>query len=117
MITKTKPPGWRPTDTIGARLILMRRTLGLTQREAAALAGIPFGQWQGLEDDERHPRGLDVKVQRIVRAFNVDRDWLIWGGPLDPNEPAATGEQPIDGTTREFTGDSQPFPDSELIAA
>jgi transcriptional regulator with XRE-family HTH domain len=99
MTTKTKPPGWRPTDTIGARLILMRRTLGLTQREAADRAGIPFGQWQGLEDDERQPRGLDVKVQRIALAFNVDRDWLMWGGPLDPSEPGAAGTGPA---TRQY---------------
>jgi transcriptional regulator with XRE-family HTH domain len=117
MITKTKPPGWRPTDTIGARLILMRRELGLTQREAASLSGIPFGQWQGLEDDERHPRALDVKVQRIVRAFNVDRDWLIWGGPLVPNEPGATGDPTITEITRGLSGDSQQSFDHLSLAA
>ncbi len=65
----------------------MRRELGLSQREAAEQSGISFGQWQGLEDDERQSRGLDVKVRRIVLAFKVDRDWLMWGGPLlDPGQ-------------------------------
>lgn len=79
-----RPPdqGWRPSDTLAARLILMRRELKLSQRQAAERAGIPFGQWQGLEDEERQPRGINLKVQRIARAFQVDRDWLMWGGPL-----------------------------------
>lgn len=78
---------WRPTDTLAARLILMRRELGLSQREAAEKAGIPFGQWQGMEDGHRQPRGLDVKIQRIALAFNVDRNWLMWGGPLSSGAP------------------------------
>jgi transcriptional regulator with XRE-family HTH domain len=81
---------WRPTDTLGARLILLRRELGLSQRDAADRAGIPFGQWQGMEDDGRQPRGLDVKVARIAVAFGVDRDWLMWGGPLSGGSPNPT---------------------------
>jgi transcriptional regulator with XRE-family HTH domain len=63
-------------------LVLLRRELGLSQREAAERAGIPFGQWQGLEDDSRQSRRIDVKVARIARAFQVDREWLMWGGAL-----------------------------------
>jgi hypothetical protein len=72
---------WRPQDTLGARLVLVRRQLGLSQRAAAETAGIGFGSWQSMEDD-RSPRDLLQKVQRICVAFGVDRDWLLWGGPL-----------------------------------
>jgi transcriptional regulator with XRE-family HTH domain len=95
---------WRPTDTLGARLILLRRELGLSQRDAAVRAGIPFGQWQGKEDDGRQPRGLDVKVARIAVAFGVDRDWLMWGGPLSGGTsgptPGGSVHNPREGGAR-----------------
>lgn len=77
--TSTDP--WRPQDTLGARLVLVRRQLGLSQRAAAEQAGIGFGAWQSMEDD-RSPRDLLDKVQRICTTFGVDRDWLLWGGAL-----------------------------------
>lgn len=73
--------GWVPDDTLANRLVLIRRTLGLTQRMAAELCGLTFGEWQSLEDG-RAARGIDQKVNRICAAVGVDRDWLMWGGPL-----------------------------------
>lgn len=75
--------GWIPEDTLAARLVLVRRHLGLTQRQAAETSGLTFGEWQSMEDG-RQPRGLDVKVARISLALGVARDWLMWGGPLTP---------------------------------
>ncbi|ORL11673.1 hypothetical protein [Prescottella equi] len=40
-----------------------------------------FQQIQSIEDDTT--RRLDVKVKKISLAFGVDRDWLMWGGPLN----------------------------------
>lgn len=73
--------GWVPEDTLANRLVLVRRSLGMTQRAAAEKCGLTFGEWQSLEEG-RQARGLDVKVARISRALGVNRDWLIWGGPL-----------------------------------
>lgn len=73
--------GWVPEDSLANRLVLVRRHLGITQRVAAERSGLTFGEWQGLEDG-RQVRGLDVKVTAISRTLGVDRDWLIWGGPL-----------------------------------
>jgi hypothetical protein len=73
--------GWVPEDTLAHRLVLVRRHLGITQRVAAERCGLTFGEWQGIEDG-RAVRSLDVKVSAISAALGVDRDWLIWGGPL-----------------------------------
>ncbi len=81
--------GWIPADTLGTRLVLVRRQLGLTQRAAADKCGLTFGEWQSIEDG-RAARGLDVKIARISLALGVDRAWLAWGGPLSPDDAATT---------------------------
>jgi transcriptional regulator with XRE-family HTH domain len=73
-------PGKVPVDTLAARLVLLRRELGWSQREAAQATGIPFGTWQGMETDGRGSRDLDRHVMAIVEATGYDRDWLMWGG-------------------------------------
>ncbi|HEY5985163.1 MAG TPA: helix-turn-helix transcriptional regulator, partial [Streptosporangiaceae bacterium] len=73
---------WIPADTLAARLVLVRRELKLSQREAAERCGITFGSWQGMEDGERQVRGLNDKVAAISEALGVDKNWLMWGGAL-----------------------------------
>lgn len=64
---------------------LVRAEKKLSQREAAETIGITQREWQGMEEG-RAARRIDVKVAKIALAFGVDRDWLMWGGPLvDPN--------------------------------
>lgn len=77
--------GMIPVDTLAARLVLVRRQLGLTQREAAERCGLTFGEWQSMEDG-RQARGLNSKIQRIALGLRVNRNWLMWGGPLTPPE-------------------------------
>jgi len=77
--------GWVPADTLPTRLVLVRHHAGLSQREAAARCGLSYREWQGLE--EGRSRQLDQKVLMISRALGVSRDWLMWGGPLQPVEP------------------------------
>lgn len=72
---------WRPMDTFGTRLLLIRKELGLSQEQAAARCGLDDGSWSNWENGTS-PRNLPVVVHHIVSALNVDRDWLIWGGPL-----------------------------------
>ncbi len=75
--------GKRPADTLGARLELLRRELGWSQRKAAEVTGVPFGTWQGMETGRRTMM-LDQHVAKIVATTGYDRDWLMWGGPLTP---------------------------------
>ena len=75
-----------PADTLGARLELLRRELGWSQRKSAEMTGVPFGTWQGMEAGRRTV-SLDQHVARIVAATGYDRDWLMWGGPLSPPSP------------------------------
>lgn len=82
--TAAHPPGWIPRNTLAARLVLLRREMGWTQREAALATGVPFGSWQSMEDG-RSARGLDAKVAAIVRATECNRDWLMWGEGTPPD--------------------------------
>ena len=93
MTTVTRIHARRPTDTLAARLILLRHELGWTQREATHETGVPYGVWQGMESG-RETRGLDRHVAAIVKASGYDRDWLMWGGPLvTPEDPHPGGTE------------------------
>lgn len=87
---------WRPKDTLAHRVMLMRTELGLSQREAAMQSGVSFGTIQGVESG-RTPRNEVATLAKLAKAFHVDRDWLIWGGPLDTEDvvdpgPGVSGE-------------------------
>lgn len=87
------PAPWRPRDTLAARLFLARREAGLSQREAAVRCGITYGEWQSMENGA-DARGLDRKLRAIADGLGVDRDWLVWGGPLaDPFAPRPGGTE------------------------
>lgn len=73
--------GWRPTDTFGARLLLIRHEMGTTQVEAAERCGLDDGSWSNWENG-RVPRNLPEVVHKIAQALGVERDWLMWGGDL-----------------------------------
>jgi len=75
---------WRPADSFGVRLLLVRRSLGMSQEEAAVKCGLDNGSWSNWENG-KNPRNLAEVVHKIVMATNVDRDWLIWGGDLSPS--------------------------------
>lgn len=60
----------------------MRTELGLSQREAAIRSGVSFGTIQGVEAG-RSPRNEVATLGKLAAAFHVDREWLLWGGPLD----------------------------------
>ena len=78
--------GKRPrpkADTLSARLVLMREELGWSQRKAAEMTGVKFGTWQGMEKGRRTMQ-LNKHIDKIADATGYDRDWLMWGGPLDP---------------------------------
>lgn len=75
------------------------------------MCGITFGEWQGIEGGAQ-ARSLNVKVAKIATGLGYDRDWLMWGGPLTPDDEVAPevvelGEdgQPI---TRRYPDDNRP---------
>ena len=94
----------------------------MSQREAAAECGISARVWQNAEDG-RSIRSERAVLAAIALAFGVDRDWLLWGGALNAENPHPEG--PGGGTVRhqgleprthwyEQTGRSQQL---ELVAA
>lgn len=77
----TGPEPMIPEDTFAVRLVIIRSTLGLTQKEAAQRCGLDDGSWSNWENGAK-PRGMDRVVEAICSNLSVDRDWLMWGGPL-----------------------------------
>lgn len=73
--------GWIPTDTFAIRLVLIRRQLGLTIRDAAELCGQHYATWSAWERGAQ-PNYYSETVQAISTALGVERDWLAWGGEL-----------------------------------
>jgi transcriptional regulator with XRE-family HTH domain len=77
-----------PTDSLANRLVLIRRELGLSQREAAQRCGVGFGSWQSWENGAA-PRNALRDLAAVAHRLNVDREWLMFGGALRAEvEPA-----------------------------
>lgn len=75
---------WVPTDAFGNRLRLVRLELGLSVEEIAARCQINQTTWSKWERGINVPRGLHRVVAVICNETGVDRNWLMWGGPLTP---------------------------------
>jgi transcriptional regulator with XRE-family HTH domain len=78
------PPRARtiPEDNFQARLVLTRMHAGdLTIRDAAARCGLNYGSWANWERGMK-PRDLIEVAEAISEGLWVDRDWLLFGGPL-----------------------------------
>ena len=71
-----------PEDTYANRLILARAHAGhLSQRAAAERCGLNDANWANWERGMR-PRTMVEDAAAIAEGLNVDRDWLLHGGPL-----------------------------------
>jgi transcriptional regulator with XRE-family HTH domain len=75
---------WVPEDTFGMRLRILRFDLDVSVDDICEQTGIRPPTWGKWERGESEPRGLPRVVARIVEATGVDREWLLWGGPLAP---------------------------------
>jgi DNA-binding XRE family transcriptional regulator len=75
--------GLIPADTFGNRLLLVRKMLGLSQREAAEQTGLNYGSWSNWENGMKPADALGV-IDAICWTFSIDREWLTFGGPLLP---------------------------------
>lgn len=87
---------WVPTDIFGNRLVLIRRELHLTVKEAAAKCGVHYATWSTWENGTK-PGDLAGVVQTISRELGVNRDWLMWGGPLGSGSTPPKGPGTIAG--------------------
>lgn len=83
--------GWVPSDTFATRLLVARTQKGMTQQQAADACDINRATW-ALWEAGSSPRNMAVVVAKIATGLGVDRDWLLWGGPL--REPSGPGRGP-----------------------
>jgi len=75
-----------PVDTFAARLVLARLHAGnLTLQQAAARCGLVDQSWSNWERGAK-PRDLVDVVAAISESLGIDRDWLMYGGPLSQPE-------------------------------
>jgi transcriptional regulator with XRE-family HTH domain len=73
---------WVPEDSFGMRLRILRYHLGLSVEELSERCAVRPATWGKWERGESEPRSLARVIGRIVAATGVNRDWLLWGGPL-----------------------------------
>lgn len=88
---------WVPRDTFGARLALVRQTLGgWNVKRAADACGVDDQSWRNWEAGKGTPRDYEMVCRKIADATGCDYRWLMAGGPLRSRcfaVPAAQGVQ------------------------
>ena len=108
-------PKWGaiPIDSFAVRLILARYHAGdLTVRDAAERCGLNYGSWSNWERGSK-PRDLLDIIEAISESLGIDRDWLLFGGPLATAKRSVRrrGDQPRPGT-----GPYPVFPDPDRLS-
>lgn len=79
-----------PGDTLANRLMLARAHAGyLTVKEAAERCGVNYGSWSNWERGAL-PRDLLDVVQKVATGLRINRNWLLFGGPLLPSRGKPT---------------------------
>ncbi len=110
MSAETVQQGWVPTTDFGTRLLLARKHIGLTVREAASRSGVHYATWSTWERGAR-PADMAAEVNKISQALGVDRAWLMWGATelprMDSNHQPAGHRNPL--VTGRFGAEILPF--------
>jgi hypothetical protein len=71
-----------PGDTFSVRLVIARHHAGrLSIEQAAKQCGLNPGNWAHWEDGRRPRDAFDV-AHAVSEGLQIDRDWLMFGGPL-----------------------------------
>jgi len=85
-----------PVDTFDHRLMLARSHAGrLTIQEAATRCGVSHQSWSNWERG-RIPRDKVEIADAIAEGLDIDRDWLLHGGPLTaPAKPSRRLRLPL----------------------
>lgn len=73
--------GRRPSDTFAVRLLLVRHLQGLSIKQAAEETGLNDATWATWEGGRKPRDVLDI-CRRIAEQWDIDLDWLVFGGPL-----------------------------------
>lgn len=76
---------------IGDRIRRFRTQKGLTQKEMAALAGIPYSTYSNYENNNREP-GLE-QLNKIANALDISLQNLIYQGSISTEMLIDTDEE------------------------
>ena len=107
---------------LGARIALLRRQSGMSQKELAARMGISPSTVGMYEQGRREPDCTGL--MKLAAIFGVSVDFLLGGGVAAPGDARAVGAlwdaaRPLlDGTLllRAADGTERPFGETELAA-
>lgn len=94
-MTVQQTHAWVPSNTFGTRLLLVRRELGITVKDAAAKCGLHYATWSTWENG-RKPADMAAVVEAISDGLGVDRAWLMWGKTNETPQP--DGPEGLDGS-------------------
>ena len=84
-----------PADTFDHRLMLARSHAGkLTIQDAALKCGLSPQSWSNWEKGMRPHDKVEV-AQVVADGLNIDRDWLLHGGPLTKPEPPVRSRRTV----------------------
>jgi transcriptional regulator with XRE-family HTH domain len=98
MSTPTTGVGWIPEDSFAARLLLARRHLGISVKEAAERCHVHYATWSTWERGAT-PQNYPTVVLRVAEGLGVNRDWLAWGGSL---AAVATSTDQVASVTKRY---------------
>lgn len=75
------PDHWIPDDTFGRRLLVLRKQLGLTGPQMAAVLGKGICSYPTYNNWERgvRPTKYDEVCDKIAGRLRCDPEWLRWG--------------------------------------
>jgi hypothetical protein len=81
----TTTNGRRPTDTFGARLALMRQSMGgWNIKRAADFCGVDDQAWRNWEAGRGLPRDYPRTCHIIATRLGFEYQWVMMGGDLAP---------------------------------
>lgn len=96
-----------PADTFAHRLLLVRAQLHLTVKEASDRCGLNYGSWSKWERGAL-PRDKVEIADAIAEGLSIDRDWLLFGGPLTKPTPTRRSRTRMTYSPIGRTGQSAP---------
>lgn len=84
-------------DTFGARLAVVRQSLGgWNVKRAADLCGVDDQSWRNWEQGSK-PRDMEATCRQIAKATGFNYEWLMIGGPLTSPGYKSAFLEAIDG--------------------
>ncbi|HET8640563.1 MAG TPA: helix-turn-helix transcriptional regulator [Pseudonocardiaceae bacterium] len=106
-----------PVDSFANRLMLARSHAGhLSIREAADLCDLGRGAWTNWERGAK-PVDIIPIATRIAERLKIDREWLLFGGPLTEPATPTLRRRIVRGSAQSDRAEAATRPSSSLTSS